>query len=268
MTVYKVAYMGYSEKMIQYIINHVQIELCRVVGVKNRISETQYELIDQLNIPYLELSDSSEIEKVSKFVDDMDFIIMYKFEFILSQSFVNQFNVINFHGGNLRTNRGAHAVVWSILKCEKETCLSAYKITGKIDLGILLGEYYIAIDKEETTKSLNDKMLLGIPVLLDKVVEYFEGVNIGVAIDKGEYRRKIKEDDYTLDLNKDSYNVIDAKIRSQVGYTGAICVVDGKKYRVCNRQKEVNNVDKEIEWKYDKGVLRIYLKEIGAGEQL
>lgn len=61
------------------------------------------------------------------------------------------------------------------------------------------------IEQEDTTISLNKKLRLGIPELLCKLEAYLNGTIKGKMITEGEYRRKVKETDYTININKDSF---------------------------------------------------------------
>ena len=166
-----------------------------------------------------------------------DIVIVYKFEYIIPQNLIDKYTFFNFHGGNLKTNRGAHAVVWSILNQEKQTCLTLYKLTGGIDVGIVIGEYYVDIEQDDTPISLNKKLWLGIPELLYSLSEYLNGTIKGKMVAEGEYRRKIKEEDYTINIYTDNFEKIMAKINSQVAYSGAVVWLEGIKYRVRHVQQ-------------------------------
>ena len=115
--------------------------------------------------------------------------------FLNTNKYMNDFRIINFHGGSLRENRGAHAVVRSILNMDTQTCLSMYQLTGGIDLGILIKEYWVDISSEENEISLNKKLVTGIPELLLNLKQYLEGEREGVAVTDGTYWPKIEEKD-------------------------------------------------------------------------
>lgn len=228
----KVTYLGYCVELLQLLKNSVEFQVKNTVGVKGRMSETQIAFIQENEIPYKEISEKNEIMDISGFLEKSDIAIIYKFEFIIPQVLVDQYTFFNFHGGNLRTNRGAHAVVWSILNREKSTCLTLYKLTGGIDVGIVIGEYFVEIKNSDTPYTLNKKLREGIPDLLILLKDYLQGKIEGKLISEGIYRRKIKEEDYTIDCEKDSFADMRAKINSQAAYDGAVLWYKGKKYQV------------------------------------
>ena len=97
------------------------------------------------------------MDALFEFLDGITIIIMYKFEFIIPQKCINTQRIFNFHGGNLRFNRGAHSMVRSILNMDNETFLSLYELSDKIDLGCLIGEYKIQLSMKETVSDIDKK---------------------------------------------------------------------------------------------------------------
>ena len=196
--------------------------------------------------------------------DKSDIVILYKFEYIIPQNFIEKYTFFNFHGGNLKTNRGAHAVVWSILNQEKQTCLTLYKLTGGIDVGIVIGEYYVDIERDDTPISLNEKLWLGIPGLLCSLIKYLNGTIKGKLITEGEYRRKIKEEDYTINIYADNFEKIIAKINSQVAYSGAVLWFEGTKYHVryTHQQDIPEDCERIVEKKENECIVEEHGKRI------
>lgn len=233
-----VTYMGYSLDMLKYLVNDSRYRIVNSIGVINRISDEQYSFLEEHKIPYKELKDKKEIDEIEPFIEKSQVILIYKFEFIIPTKLVKKYLFINFHGGCLKTNRGAHAVVWSILNRDKWTCMTMYKLIGGIDIGLVLGEYYVEIANEENTYTLNRKLAKGIPMLLHNLFDYMNGNLEGKLISTGTYLRKITEADYTIDIFNDDFETIKAKIRSQVMYAGAILVFEGKRYRVKSYAEE------------------------------
>lgn len=230
----KVIYFGYSEKMIKYLLECEFLDLTGAVGVTGRLTEKYYELVKNKNLKYYEISKKQELSSITDNVSAMeiDFIIMYKFEFIIPESMAQKYAIYNFHGGNLRFNRGAHAVVRTILNRDTETCLSLYKLTGGIDEGLLIGEYEVLVDQEDDVPSLNAKLTEGIPYLLKRLELFLNGKLEGELILAGKYWPKISEKDIIIDLNFDTFDVIRGKILSQREFYGAICEINGRKLRV------------------------------------
>ncbi len=227
----KVVYMGYSDSMIRCLLDSDLFDLIMVIGKEGRMNKNQYQMIEENHIPYYELINKEELEKI-KFPNEEFTVILRKFEYIIPQSMIKKFRFINFHGGSLKYNRGAHAPVWSILNRDKASCLSMYELTGGVDEGILIDEYPVEITEEDDINTLNVKLESGIPKLLVSLDSYLSGNIKGISVKNGIYHPKIQEKDFTIDIENDSVKVISAKIRSQRNYYGALILENGLRYRV------------------------------------
>ncbi len=222
-----IAYIGYSDVLLNHLLQSQDFNLIKVVYVEDRVSKKYKNLLEKNNLQNLKITSKDDICKINKFFENIEIILMYKFEYILPQRLINMYRIFNFHGGCLRTNRGAHAVVRSILNGDKETMLSLYELTGGIDIGLLIGEYCVPISKDETVNTLNAKLQEGILPLLSLLKKYLDGEIEAVLVKQGIYYPKVMREDYTLDIKNDSFEKMDAILRSQVDYNGAICCVDG-----------------------------------------
>lgn len=225
-----VVYFGYSDAMVENVVASELFKLVHVVSVKGKSSQRETELVAENHIPYTELERKQDLLEL-KFEDGVDAIIMYKFEYIIPQSIIDNHRIINFHGGDLRYNRGGHAPVWSILNLDKRTCLSMYQLTGGIDEGLLIDTHEVEIDELDNTVDLNRKLSAGIPCLLVSLYEYLNGKREAHLVTGGRYLPKIKETDFTIDITNDSIDQISAKIRSQQTYFGALIFINDVRCR-------------------------------------
>ena len=235
---WRTVYLGYSEEMIHALRNNSDYSLEHVVGVKGRLSEGYYSAISEYSLPFTEITSKQELLDNAEILNDADIVIMHKFEFIIPQNLLSEHRFFNLHGGDLRTNRGAHAPVWSILLQEEKTCLSCYELLrtvgGGIDEGILIDTYPVEISKTDNPAALNAKLSEGIPMLLASMNEYLLGKRKGVLTEGGTYRRKIEKQDFTISLQTDSFDTIRAKVLSQQSYFGAVVLHDGRELRAKN----------------------------------
>lgn len=253
-----IAYIGYSDVLLKYVLCSHDFIVKKIIYVEKRVSEKYKSLVEKNRIQTLKIDTKDDIWKIDKFVKGVDIIIMYKFEYILSQQLVDNYRIFNFHGGNLRTNRGAHAVVRSILNNEKETMLSLYELTGGIDVGLLVGEHHVALSKDETVHSLNMKLQEGILPLLHLLKEYLDGKTEAILVESGVYYPKIVKADYTLDVENDSFEKMDAILRSQIDYDGAICYVNGCEVRIKKWKIESceERTERNIYYEKDKIIIK------------
>lgn len=236
-----VAYVGYSEKMLEILLMQPRLKMSKIAYVPSRVNDRYLDIIKENNLEYLEVNTKDDIPKMKSFLEDVEIVIMYKFEFIIPHYLLERSRFFNFHGGDLRTNRGAHAVVRSIINMDTETKLSLYELTGGIDLGILVGEYVVNISSCDTTGSLNKKLQKGIPFLLEQLIMYIDGRKKGIVIDEGKYYPKICAEDITINLEEHSLQKIDAILRSQLEYSGAILPLDGMDKRIKKWTIKKNN---------------------------
>lgn len=224
----KVVYVGYSERMLRYLINSEFFELTKVVYAPQRINDEYRQLLDDDRLCAYEVFTKTDISGLTEFINDDEVAVMYKFEYILPQELVSSHRFVNFHGGFLKTNRGAHATVRSILNMDDETALSMYELTGGIDVGNLIAEYKVALDKNETPKILNDKLQDGIPYLLKKLNQYLSGQIQATLVESGKYYPKVQPEDYTINPTTDSFDKAYAIVRSQEGYGGSLIKVNNE----------------------------------------
>lgn len=77
---------------------------------------------------------------------------------------------INIHASLLPAYRGAAPIHWAIIRGEKVTGVTSFLIDREIDTGKILLQKSIAIDPEDTTGTLHDKLMhLGSQCLLETV---------------------------------------------------------------------------------------------------
>lgn len=228
---WNIAYFGYSLEMLKYLIDSPQYNIQLVVTNKERVSKEFFDIAKNNWIHVTNIMCKEDLIRHSEDFSALDAILMYKFEFIIPNCLISGHKIINFHGGDLLTNRGAHAVVWSVLYRERITCLSCYELTGGIDEGYLIDKYNIEILRDDDVNIVNSKLAEGIPYLLARVDAYLHGNVKAKLLIGGIYRPKIREVDYTIDLEADSIDIIRGKILSQMSYNGAIVNYNGKEYR-------------------------------------
>lgn len=230
----KVVYVGYSERMLRYLIKSELFELTKVVYVPQRINEEYRQLINNGGLKTYEVLTKADISGLTEFINDDEVAVMYKFEYILPQELVSSHCFVNFHGGFLKSNRGAHATVRSILNMDDTTALSMYELTGGIDVGRLIAEYIIVLDKNETPKILNEKLQDGIPYLLKNLNKYLVGQKQATLVESGKYYPKVQPEEFTINPTNDCFDKVYAIVRSQEGYGGALVKVNNKVLPVKN----------------------------------
>lgn len=231
-----IGYIGFSEEIVRLLLESEYFHLSTVVWEGGRpISKLFLEKLRQKKITFYTVSQKEQIITCMKESKCKQFI-MYKFRFILPLEVVREYEVFNLHPGDLRMNRGATPVIWTILLGETTTCMSLYRVSEKIDCGILISEATVDVTVEDDSNSVQTKLEDQIPDLLKKLHLYLNGETVGTLVEDGVYRRRVQERDYTINLNSDTLEMMSAKIRSQALYKGAVLNIGDKKFFITEVQ--------------------------------
>lgn len=222
-------YMGFSNLVIKNIIESDKFELKVVICPKDRINDGIISLCKE-GIQLYTVSTQKEVTALIKSTNVSAFL-MYKFPIIITNEICLNYKIFNIHPGDLRLNRGAHPIIWSILNGDGITKMSLYKLKEGIDLGMLIAEYKVDIADKDDSVTLENKMEDTIPLIINKLYEFLtkQDFDNEMYIENGIYLRKINESDYTINLESDSIENISRKIRSQKKYQGAILNINNKK---------------------------------------
>lgn len=224
-------YIGFSNDIIKLFLKDERYALRYVITSSNRLSEDTINELVEHNIQLFKVNNKSDLVRAFDSIE-CDIVLIYKFGMIIPDEIVNRYEMYNIHCGDLRTNRGAHSLRWTILLGESATKITLYQIDG-VDEGIVIDEPDVPVTECDDVISIADKMDKYLPVLLSSLYKY-HGSNDKSnykRIENGIYRKKIKESDYHIDLETDSYEKICRKINCVKDFGGATIDVDGKKYR-------------------------------------
>ena len=122
---------------------------------------------------------------------------------------------INYHPSLLPKYRGGSAINWAVINGEKETGVSIHFIDEGVDTGPILLQEKVAIEPDDTVKSLYfDKLYpMGIRMIAEAVQQIREGTAQPVAQDESQasFQPVITPADTVIDWNRSSrqvYNLI------------------------------------------------------------
>lgn len=227
-----IGYIGFSEKAVYMLMDSERFILTGVIWEKARyISDHLVKALQEKKIPIYKVDNKHQAAEAIEKIACKQYL-MYQFSYILPKEVAQRYKVFNIHPGDLRTNRGANPLIWTLLLREKNACMSLHQISEEIDGGLLVAERYIPVDMTDNSKTLLIKMENQIPDLIEELYIHLTKKTATTPIEGGIYRRRIQESDYTIDLSADSLEIILAKIRSQAAYRGAILMVDNIKFFV------------------------------------
>ena len=157
---------------------------------------------------------------------------------------------INLHGSLLPAYRGAAPINWAIIKGEKETGVTTFKLTHEIDTGNILLSESISIGEHETAGELHDRMkIIGANLLLKTVLAVGDGsldeipqnriLNDGTSIVS--HAPKIFTETCRIDWNKgvdEIYNLVRGLSPSPAAFT----MLNSKKLKIFSATKECESV--------------------------
>ncbi len=170
--------------------------------------------------------------KISK-VKHLDLVVALGISDILSPSIINtaKKGVLGAHAAKLPQRPGCSPVVWAILDNIKKTEMTLFKMSEKIDNGLIYASKKISINDDETGGSLRSKMDDAIITLLkSNFIKIISGKLAGKYIQgKRNYTRKRGLRDGQIDLSENAASIL-RKIRALSSpYPGAhIYSGDGK----------------------------------------
>lgn len=218
-----IGYIGSSFGVAESINNSIAYELKLVICEKPRAGKELILFCELFNIKLVLIVNAKELETIIlDYAHEVENYIMCYFGIIISKSILESVSIFNLHPGDLKTHRGRHPVERALLNNESHAEITLYKISDKIDLGEYIYSRRVNISAFDDNVSVLAKLESQIPFLLRKLCQYLKGSLKGKLIDEGRYEPRVKEEDFTLDIENDSLADIYNKIRSQARYNGAV----------------------------------------------
>lgn len=228
-----VTYIGTSSSIIEELISYKSFTLKRVICEEKRITDNYKSVIEKNKLELLTINNKKDlIDSVLKIGSASEVFLIYQFDFIVPKVLTESYSFFNLHSGSLKTNRGAHPIIWSVLNGDKKSSFSLHKINDKIDQGELIFEYKIAISNADSPSVIKTKMEVGFKEIFHNLELYLKGEKDSEEITGGTYYPFITVKDFTIDIEKDSEQTIKNKIRSQQDYKGAVFHLKKKKYYI------------------------------------
>lgn len=228
----EIAYIGTSHTILNSFFETNIFDISKVICEEKRITSLYKKAVDSYNLSLNAFTNKLDFETlINGFHPDTIFII-YQLDLIVPKSLTQKYRFFNLHSGSLKTNRGAHPIIWSILKGELETEFTLHEINEKIDQGIIVGKYPISIHENDNVLNIKNNMENGFSYLFTRLVKYLDNEIEGEICIGGKYNKPIQQKDFTIDIKNDNINTIKNKIRSQKLYKGAILIDNNIIHRI------------------------------------
>jgi methionyl-tRNA formyltransferase len=228
-----IGFIGSSAKGLALLLADSAFEVQLVMCLRSRMTQ-ELEKLAQDNEIFLHPFDWHEdfTQIICEQPTTLPFLI-YQLDMLVPEKLCYEYRFFNIHRGDLYLNRGPNPDVWPILLGHEKTAISLHLVNEKIDSGLLIHSEEVLINDGDDRISVFQKLEKKLPVLIQKLSSYLSDEHYHVEpLVGGVYRPWVTEEDFTIDLRSDSILTIKNKIRSQVGYNGAILWWNNKKHYV------------------------------------
>lgn len=139
---------------------------------------------------------------------------------------------LNLHGSLLPKFRGRCPVNWVLIKGEKKTGVTLHYMVEKPDAGDIVGSAEVWIAKEDTAKTLSEKMVAAGDKLLDKLLPLIKtgkAPRTPMDISQGSYFGGRKPEDGKIDWTDSAWNIYNLVRAVTRPFPGAFCEFAGEK---------------------------------------
>lgn len=194
---------------------------------------------EKLNIPVFQPEKLKAPEAFEQLVRlEPDLIVVAAYGQILRKNVLElpRYGCINVHASLLPRWRGASPIQAAILHGDTVTGVTIMKMDAGIDTGPELAKREVAIDSDETSHSLSEKLAVaGGKLLADTLPGYLEGIIQPAAQNENgaTYVSMIQKEDGLLDFNT-SAERLERKVRAYIDWPGAYMDFEGQFLKIRN----------------------------------
>jgi methionyl-tRNA formyltransferase len=215
-----------AAKSLEFLAAHFDIEavVTKEVPAHHKQAAPVEELARILDLPIIFASTSKALDSLVKnhnFHSQLGIVIDYGV--IMSKLVIQSFplGIVNSHFSLLPRWRGADPITFSILSGQPKTGVSLMLIEPTLDTGTLIAQKSLAIDSNETTPSLTDRLItLSNSMIEESIPSYIAGkikARKQPHPDRATYSRKVTKNDGIIDWHK-SATTIEREIRAYSGW--------------------------------------------------
>lgn len=188
------------------------------------------------NIPVLQperLKAKSFLNELKSYNADVQFVVAFRMlpEIVWAMPKLGTFNL---HGSLLPKYRGAAPINWAIIRGEKETGVTSFKLKHEIDTGDVVLRRSLPILEDDTAGTLHDKMMqLGAEVVYDtcQTLKSDHITFIPQSEEEATSAPKLFHEDCEINFNQATLNVYNF-IRGLSPYPSAYTTIDGLQTKI------------------------------------
>ncbi len=165
-----------------------------------------------------------------------DVVVVVAFGQILPESILSwpKHGCVNVHASLLPRWRGAAPIQWAIRSGDNETGVTIMKMDKGVDTGAMIAKRAIAIDAQDDSVSLANKLsVLGAELLSETLQGYMDGALVPLAQDSALATKAalLKKEDGRIDWGRGVFE-LNNLVRSMVPWPSAFTMLDGQAIKV------------------------------------
>ena len=231
----KIGFLGYGTRALDFLMEHPLFEVRYFMVPRARLCPAVYEAGETYK-RYLDMEameDNAQLAKRFSRIQDVDCFLMNACSIILNAESLSHMKVFNIHPGDLRTNRGHHPHLWTVLLGERCTKIVLHRVSEQIDAGGIIKSVEIPVYAEDGAAEVLWRLENNIPLLLDALYRHLtEHTEYEEIVEHGEYRRIMVHQDYEICLGADSMERMQRKILARNLHHGAFFCYGGTRIYV------------------------------------
>ncbi len=167
---------------------------------------------------------------------EADVIVVVAFGQILPKEILEmpKYGCVNVHASLLPKFRGAAPIQWAVLSGEKVSGVTTMKMDETLDTGDIILQKEVALDEDETSGSLFDKLsTVGAELLVETLKELEQGTAVFTKQDDAiaTYTKMIKKEQGQIDFTKPAAE-IDCLVRGMAPWPSAFTTCRGKMLKI------------------------------------
>lgn len=220
----KVIFMGtpdFAVPTLEYLVNNGKHNIISVVtsvdkprGRGRKIFPSSVKTCAlSLRLPIIQphdLSDNEFLQKVRSLAPDVFIIVAFR---ILPEELfsIPKYGAINLHASMLPEYRGAAPIQWALIRGEKKTGITTFRIDAGIDTGNILLQKEVEIQPDETAGELSARLAKIGAELIVETLDRLESDMITPAIQdsrKSSRAPKITPEILRIDWNKSAQDIV------------------------------------------------------------
>jgi len=188
------------------------------------------------------VNDGEWIDKISSFRPDLLFSFYYRKMISKKILDIPRFGALNLHGSLLPAYRGRCPVNWVLVKGEEKTGVTLHFMVEKPDAGDIVGQKEVAIDVNDTARTLYNKLCTAAGLLLDDVLPVIKTGQIPRRVQNlalGSYYGGRRPEDGRIDWMQSAHEIYNLVRAVTDPYPGAYSLLENGEKIILWRVKPV-----------------------------